>query len=439
VEETITRSRLLTAGEVNDFRKWKMWEDYSQNEFSQFSKQWQLFPTHRYLVQLQNADHRGIVGQPVYLLDRSTADTVWKAVTDNTGKAELWAGFMGMEAKKYYIAVRDHQNTIVASEFKDGINKLQLEKVCSVPNKVEIAFVVDATGSMGDEIEYLKVELEDVIRSTFEKYNDLDLKLGSVFYRDTKDEYLTKHINFQPDLLKVLNFVKLQSAGGGGDMPEAVDVALQTALDSLKWSQDARAKILFLVLDAPPHADVANRMLHLIVKASAMGVRIVPIACSGTDKNTEFLMRSMALATNGTYLFLTDNSGIGGTHIKPTTDAFDVELLNDLLRRTIEQMVFVQPCAPGGGIEVPIKPFENISKIQLYPNPTNGKLTIENSKGLKEIYVTDFTGKILIRIAASPKIKKYQLDLSTYPSGGYFIRYITEDNTWGAEKVIVAR
>ena len=36
-------------------------------------------------------------------------------------------------------------------------------------------------------------------------------------------------------------------------MPEAVDVALETALDSLRWDNEARTRILFLVLDAPPH------------------------------------------------------------------------------------------------------------------------------------------------------------------------------------------
>src|SRR2546425_636072 len=85
------------------------------------------------------------------------------------------------------------------------------------------------------EQNFLKMELEDVITKTFKKYNDLDLRVGSVFYRDRGDEYVTKYIDFQADLLKVLNFIKLQSADGGGDEPEAVDSALDVALNQLQW------------------------------------------------------------------------------------------------------------------------------------------------------------------------------------------------------------
>ena len=42
-----------------------------------------------------------------------------------------------------------------AVPFSQGINHIQLNRSCAASNKVEIAFVVDATGSMGDEIEYL--------------------------------------------------------------------------------------------------------------------------------------------------------------------------------------------------------------------------------------------------------------------------------------------
>src|SRR5690606_18417442 len=117
---------------------------------------------------------------------------------------------------------------------------------------------------------------------------------------------------------------------GGGDYPEAMDIALDTAINALSWSENARSRILFLVLDAPPHQgqEVNDRLQRLIHQAAEKGVRIVPIGASGIDKSTEYLMRALALGTNGTYAFLTDHSGIGNPHIKPTTDSYDVETLN---------------------------------------------------------------------------------------------------------------
>ncbi|MFB6351217.1 MAG: hypothetical protein ABEN55_03150, partial [Bradymonadaceae bacterium] len=52
---------------------------------------------------------------------------------------------------------------------------------------------------------------------------------------------------------------------------------------------------------------------------------------SGIDKSAEFLLRSMAIATGGTYVFLTDDSGIGGNHIEPTIGEYEVHKLTDLL------------------------------------------------------------------------------------------------------------
>jgi hypothetical protein len=314
---------------------------------------------------------------------------------------------------------------------------MELNRPCSVSNTVDIAFVVDATGSMSDEIDFLKVELEDVIRNTFSRYADLDLHVGSVFYRDKGDEYLTRHINFQTDLLKVLNFIKLQKAGGGGDTPEAVDEALKMALDSLDWDASARSRILFLVLDAPPHDYAKEEIYKLIEKAATKGVRIVPVVCSGADKSTEFLMRSIALATNGDYVFLTDNSGVGLPHTKPTTDVFNIEFLNSLLQRIIRQMVFANKCAEQQEAETFKNTPPNVEKIKIYPNPSKGNIIIESGVHLKEIFITDFTGKILMRIETNDKQTKWNVNISAYPNATYLVKYITADDQWGAEKVVL--
>jgi len=440
----LAKSRIVTAGEVNDFNKWKMWEDYTENEFRTWSDYWGIKPKERYSVQLTDKNHHAIINEAVYLVNRSTKDTIWRAFTDNTGKAELWSDFFkDNSGEENYIITDRYGNTINhPSAFANGVNLLAANRACGFSNEVDIAFVVDATGSMSDEIEFLKLELEDVIRNTMEKYSSLTLNAASVFYRDKGDDYLNRHVAFNEDLLKTINFIKLQSAGGGGDGPEAVDDALTTALDSLQWRKNTRTKLLFLILDAPPHDYAKERMRELIAKAAAMGVRIVPIACSGTDKSTEFLLRSMALATNGTYAFLTNDSGVGFSHIEPTTDKYEVELLNTLLQRIIGQFLYAKDCGEEYTAQkqpVDIRQPDNVLSIKLYPNPTTGQFTIETNKELKDIFITDFTGKILMRLEVAGNKGKWQADIRQYPSGVYLVKYITKENKWGAEKVVVAR
>jgi hypothetical protein len=433
-------SNILTAGELSDFKKWKLWGDYSQSEFKKWSAHWGLLFKDRYCVQVQNEAHKALVGRKVHLINITTRDTVWTAVTDNTGKAELWSN-LESDAKgqqSVYKIVCENGEAKFPVLFENGINRIVLKGTCGVSNDVDIAFVVDATGSMGDEIQYLKDELNDMINKTAEKYKEVNLHLASVFYRDHGDEYLTRQTDFDKDVKRLVGFIQNQSAGGGGDTPEAVEDALSVALDNLHWTEGSRARILFLVLDAPPH-DAAKDKMHILIKEAAeKGIRIVPVVCSGIDKSAEYLMRCLALATNGSYVFLTDDSGVGNPHIKPTTDEFKVELLNNLLQRLIGEMIYAKDCdQKENGTDPANLLVKNTIKLNVYPNPTTGRVSIESSEKIEEIFLTDFTGKILMKMSVANKSKKYEADLGNYPSGTYLVKYFIKEKGWGAEKVVL--
>jgi hypothetical protein len=433
------KSKVLTAAEVSDFKKWKLWGDYSQSEFKTWSGHWGISPKDRYCVQVQNGDHKPMVGQKVFLINRESGDTVWSAVTDNTGKAELWANLHQRDEDSTYIIHCANKIVDYPFVFEQGINRIKIHKSCALSNIVDIAFVVDATGSMQDEITYLQSELDDIINHTSETHKDVDLHVGSVFYRDRGDQYLTRHIDFQKGSTpQLLEFINHQSANGGGDFPEAVDAALTTAIDSLQWHTDARSKILFLVLDAPPHSAAKARMYELINKAAAKGIRIVPIMCSGIDKSTEYLMRCIALATNGSYVTLTDDSGIGNKHIKPTTDEFKVELLNNLLQRLIGEMIYVLPCNEQPKTSLPlVSPVLKDVITSVYPNPTQGSINIQCNKPIKEVFIADFTGKVLLRLPGLKSNDRTRVNLGRYPSGSYLVKYFIEDAGWFTQQVVL--
>jgi hypothetical protein len=434
----IYKSGLLMAAEVSDFNKWKMWEDFSENEFESYSDHWEIYPKKRYSVLVQNKDHFAEVGQPVFLINKRTNDTVWSAVTDNTGKAELWADMQGSKKEEGYIITGPGANDIVSPVvFVEGINKMEVDAPCAMSETVDIAVMVDATGSMSDEIDFLKIELENVLRNTFTEYPNLDLHAGAVFYRDKTDEYIVRHLDFQTDLVKVLNFIKLQRAAAGGDVPEAVDLALQSALDSLHWSPSARSRILFIVTDAPPHDESKEKIFQLIQKAAAKGIRIVPVICTGADRSTEFIMRSMALATNGTYVFLTDDDGSGSLHTKITTSFFNVEFLNSLLERIIRQMVIADKCPEQKEVDIFKNTPRNIEDIRITAEPAKRSIIIESKVHLKEIFIADITGKILIRLESGEKQTKWNVNLGAYPNATFLVKYITLDDQWGAGKFVL--
>lgn len=152
---------------------------------------------------------------------------------------------------------------------------------------------------------------------------------------------MTRQSPFTTDITSTLSFIKDQEANGGGDFPEAVHTALSKAIKALQWTSSGRARLLFLLLDAPPHYDaqVIDEIHGLTQLAAANGIKIIPVTASGIDKETEFLMRLLGNATNGTYVFITNHSGIGNDHLEPSIGEYEVEFLNDLMVRLIGEAV----------------------------------------------------------------------------------------------------
>ncbi len=336
-------SGLITAGEWNDLANWDFWRNLGQDEDAlTLLDNWGFNTNGRVSINLNDAAADPISDAKIELF--SGDQLLYTARTNNLGRAELFSnlygdGNLGPNAS---LSVRVNGQMVDAEikGYAEGINEI-VGPTASVPNRAELAFLVDATGSMGDELEFLKQDLTDVLERIEQNSGGVDFEVATVFYRDEGDEYVTRHSNFGIPLSQTMSFIRNQSANGGGDFPEAVHSALDVAMNDLQWSDQARARIAFLLLDAPPHNDeqTMNQYRALTLRAAEKGIRIVPIVASGIDKPTEFLMRLTAIATNGSYVFITDDSGIGNDHLEPTVGEFEVEFLNNLLVRVVGDMV----------------------------------------------------------------------------------------------------
>lgn len=446
--ENLPNAGQLTAGEVNDFSKWNYWQDMAAPILENHKNTWKFFPDKRVSVQLVNKEKQPVVGKKIKLLN-SKKTVVWESVSNNVGNAELWINpriDQNENSKKYYIA--DEKGKILSENvlnFDKGQNVITIDAVCLPKRNLELVFVVDATGSMGDEIKYLQAELLDVLKNVEKKLKTTtNIKYGSVFYRDQGDEYVTKKFDFSNKAEALITFIKEQSASGGGDTPEAVVEALDVAIDDLKWSKENTTKIMFLILDAPPHLSDENidKLYAKIKLASKKGITIIPLAASDTDKQTEYLMRTFALLTNGTYTFLTNDSGIGNDHIEPTTDSYEVEKLNDLLLRLILQRSTLSSCKASSPVKIDyinkkieVELDEELNpKIKVYPNPTSGILNIQYNKQIDELYLYDFSGKILLKKEKLPKgVNK--IDITAYPQSAYLLR-CRYGKQWDTFKII---
>ena len=194
-------------------------------------------------------------------------------------------------------------------------------------------FLVDTTGSMADEISYLQKDFSAIA----EDAGSSGIRYAACFYRDEGDEYVTRMNPFTSDVSEVQVKINSEYADGGGDNPEAVAPALTEAVSADQgWSESAE-KLLFLIFDAPPHDGTEAALDAAIRSAAAQGIRVIPVVASNADRATELFGRAAAIVTNGTYVFLTDDSGVGDEHLEPIVGSYDVELLHDVIVRIINE------------------------------------------------------------------------------------------------------
>ena len=343
-DEIYLPSGMITAGAWVDNDNYQMWLDlFAQGEqengkfyeYTSSSNSLGFNSQNRVKVTVKNGEN-AVAGATVIASD-SQGNSLFSAVSDAQGNAYLF-----VDELEGTVTVTSGEGSASAVFSKDERElSVELSQSAGKINVIEIMLVVDVTGSMGDEINFLKAEISDVISKIAENNSNAAIKLAMLFYRDKNDAVPFRYFDFtnvneKSGMDQQQASLNTQIAEGGGDYPEAVDEALEMAVNQ-KWSTGATTKIIFHVLDAPLHSGskYESNFVNAVKNAAEKGIRICPILCSGADGLTEYSMREAAIYTGGTFVFVTDDSGIGGSHHDPNLPNVTVELLNSLMVRLV--------------------------------------------------------------------------------------------------------
>jgi len=118
---------------------------------------------------------------------------------------------------------------------------------------LDLVFVMDVTGSMGDEIRDVQSNLLGLIRVLTRLAPTLNV--GFIAFKDRGDDYLIRSFPLTAmrggNLSRIQAFVEQLEASGGGDVPEPVAHALDQGI-ALSWRSEAEGRIV-LIGDAPSH------------------------------------------------------------------------------------------------------------------------------------------------------------------------------------------
>ena len=346
------QSGILTAGDVDDLLNPGQYARYAERYLQGRTQTAPAFVDTRSPLQVRVL---GTNGQPVAFADVSVSDGRGRTLhlpTAANGSTVFFPSLDGLAGRLQLAVDAGGLHAIRRSVNLDrlGANRtisITLPIAGRAPQALDLVLAIDTTGSMGDELDYLQAELDSIVASLRRIRPGTDIRVGLVVYRDAGDEYVTRRFELTRDLADLRQHLGAQQASGGGDYPEAVDRAFVEA-GRFDWRGNA-TKVLLHVADAPPHAEHAGAAWEQALKLRTRGVHIVPVAASGVADDAQYLMRSMAAVTQGRYLFLTDDSGVGLPHDEPDVPCYMVTRLDGLIERVVASLLLGRRVEPRDG------------------------------------------------------------------------------------------
>ncbi len=340
----------VSAGVVDDNADFGEYLAYRQRNAHVAARVRDRDISERYQLIVQDSNGRAVPDAQVSVSADGRSLPLW-ARTDAHGRAWLHPSTVGAASRFMEVQVTDGASGSRGSAVLQRGQKDRLQVVLrgAEPAKpqLDIAFLIDATGSMADEIDKLKRSMRAVADDIARLPSAPDVCYALVAYRDRGDAFFVRGADFSNDLGAFQSQLAQLQAGGGGDKPEALNEALHTAVHRLSWRGDGTARMVLLVADAAPHLDYgsppnAPQYDQDAIAALAKGIKLFAVGTSGLEPEGEYIYRQAAQYTGGRFVFLTydqahnPSSGPGRETVHDVKN-YSVETLDKLIVRLVRE------------------------------------------------------------------------------------------------------
>lgn len=301
----------LKAGAVDDNESFGDYLDYRAGYSGQSALD--LDVEERHVIVVSDEDGRRVGGARV-AVDYG-GETVFEGVTFADGRTLFMPNSLGADLPAVEeVTVRvtsggqSGAEVFALGEGSEGVWRVELSGGWEPvePIELDVVYLVDATGSMADEIRILKSTLSEVAGEIEREVDDVSLRMGMVAYRDRDDDFVVRRYELTDDVGRLRRDVNDLAAAGGGDRPESVNEGLHNAVRKMDWRGDHAIKLVFLVGDAGPQLFYEQDYPYdeTLRDALGAGIKVHAVATSGLDEFGEYVFRQLAQYTMGKFIFL---------------------------------------------------------------------------------------------------------------------------------------
>ena len=241
------------------------------------------------------------------------------------------------------VASRATPNIIASSDSTATTSAPPANRSDSIQNtavrQLDLVLLLDATGSMADELDFLKAGLNEIAAQFNSQPDSTILRYGFVVYRDQEKSDSIQLFSLTNDWELFAETLMTVTAVGGGDYPENLNGGLYQAVTGMNWNPAAE-HLLILLGDAPPHPDTGETVPfeEILLGSVAQNITIFTVGSDGLNETGAAIYQQIADVGNGRFIFVShnpENNRLNAPVVQPITNLSDVfveivlEVLND--------------------------------------------------------------------------------------------------------------
>jgi len=300
---------------------------------------------------LQDKDGKSLPNIKVKVFDGEESRLLDEGRTYADGSYFFYPAEIANKDKTFYVGytVDDIYQTMIVKRNGPRNITIQADKSRKLKSRVpvDIVFILDTTGSMGEEIKRLIATIDMIHMNLSALSSQTLIRFGMVLYRDKDDKYRTKVVPLTSDIDEFRAALEKVRAGGGGDTPEDLQAALHKTMRNVDWNE-AGLRLGFVITDASAHLDYDQRYTYIsaALEAKKKGIKLFTVGTGGLDIQGEYVLRQISQLTYAKYLFLTygkesgeNTGGATGSVSHHTGSNYQTDKLEAIIMRLAKEEI----------------------------------------------------------------------------------------------------